>query len=148
MIMNMYMWYSLIKSSCKIKVFTNFLIDVEQDQKPLVWGEPETSNKKSILTPWKKMNSMVRTTSNLSSTSSKRGYKPTSRRSTPSTPTKYERKCSLVLILYLILIYNLQSYDWKSLSILNKKKISFILWAINIKTSRFLKRNLLYHCRF
>ncbi|XP_078326818.1 uncharacterized protein LOC111123425 isoform X3 [Crassostrea virginica] len=61
-----------------------------KDQKPLVWGEPESSNKKSILTPWKKMNSMVRTTSNLSSTSSKRGYKPTSRRSTPSTPTKYE----------------------------------------------------------
>ena len=79
------------------------MIDVEQDQKPLVWGEPETSNKKSILTPWKKMNSMVRTTSNLSSTSSKRGYKPTSRRSTPSTPTKYERKCSLIH--YLILIY-------------------------------------------
>ena len=100
----------VIKSSCKIQVFTNFMIDVEQDQKPLVWGEPETSNKKSILTPWKKMNSMVRTTSNLSSTSSKRGYKPTSRRSTPSTPTKYERKCSLVLILYLILIYNLQSF--------------------------------------
>ena len=139
---------SLIKSSCKIKVFTNFMIDVEQDQKPLVWGEPESSNKKSILPPWKKMNSMVRTTSNLSSTSSKRGYKPTSRRSTPSTPTKYERKGSLVLILYLILIYNLQSYDWKSLSILKKKKISFILWAINIKTSRFLKRNFLYHCRF
>lgn len=138
----------MIKSSCKIQVFTYFMIDVEQDQKPFVWGEPETSNKKSILTPWKKMNSMVRTTSNLSSTSSKRGYKPTSRRSTPSTPTKYERKCSLVLILYLILIYNLQSYDWKSLSILKKKKISFILWAINIKTSRFLKRNFLYHCRF
>nr|XP_034302376.1 uncharacterized protein LOC105345155 isoform X10 [Crassostrea gigas] len=59
-------------------------------QKPLVWGEPESSTKKSILTPWKKMTSMVRTSSNLSSTSSKRAYKPTSRRSTPNTPTKYE----------------------------------------------------------
>lgn len=61
-------------------------------QKPLVWGEPESSTKKSILTPWKKMTSMVRTSSNLSSTSSKRAYKPTSRRSTPNTPTKYELK--------------------------------------------------------
>ncbi|XP_062602981.1 uncharacterized protein LOC134264735 isoform X3 [Saccostrea cucullata] len=59
-------------------------------QKPLVWGEPEPSTKKSILSPWKKMTSMVRTTSNLSSTSSKRAYKPPSHRSTPNTPTKYE----------------------------------------------------------
>ncbi|XP_061169585.1 uncharacterized protein LOC133178950 isoform X2 [Saccostrea echinata] len=59
-------------------------------EKPLVWGEPEPSTKKSIMSPWKKMTSMVRTTSNLSSTSSKRAYKPPSRRSTPNTPTKYE----------------------------------------------------------
>ena len=140
MIMNMHVY--VIKSSCNIQVFTNFMIDVEQDQKPLVWGEPEISNKKSILTPWKKMSSMVRTTSNLSSTSSKRGYKPTSRHSTPSTPTKYERKCSLVLILYLILIYNLQSF------VNIEKEEDQFHWAINIKTSRFLKRNFLYHCRF
>lgn len=69
-----------------------FLLEIKQGQKPLVWGEPESSTKKSILTPWKKMTSMVRTSSNLSSTSSKRAYKPTSRRSTPNTPTKYERK--------------------------------------------------------
>lgn len=59
---------------------------------PFNWADYEDDEEsKTKLNPFQKMVTMIRTTSNLSNTSSKRGFSKASRRSTPVTP-KYELK--------------------------------------------------------